>query len=103
MGFTSETRPHREVDIVHSREDAPRSIDLGKIPVDFRRHQEDDAKEDRERGSGDERVRLEVDLDEGIAVRVVVEELLGEVVELGEEGFDGLVEVGALFYRLKGW
>ncbi len=84
---------------IEGGEQAPESIDLRVVAVDFGRDKEHGAQEYGESEPRDQRIRLDIELDNAFATRENFEQSSRQIVELREEGVDGLGEFGAVLDR----
>lgn len=81
---------------VEVRHNAPEAVDLGVIPHDFRANERRSTNEDGDAECKHEGIRLGIDLLQAMDAGAIVKELLGQRVELGKIGLDGLVVVCAV-------
>lgn len=70
-------------------QDAPETIDLRVIPVDFRDDKEDEPQKDGYVKARNQGVRLNVDLLQAVQAPNAVQHSVWEFVELRDEGLDG--------------
>ena len=69
--------------IVECRQQTPKPIDLGVVPVDLRRDEEYRAQEQRYSKGRDQRIRRQIKLFETLQASDILKDLVREVVELG--------------------
>lgn len=101
MGHTRRTRPYRQMDNVEIGQDTPQAVDLRVVAVDLGDNEEDAAQEDGGTETRHQRIRLNVSLFEAIKAADVVKHSMREIVELVNEGLNGLGVDAAVFDGLE--
>lgn len=101
MRHTCGARPYCQVNNVEVRQDAPHAINLGVVAVDLRDDEEDGAQKDGGSKAKHQWVRLNVSLLEAMDAADVVEQPVRQIVELIDEGLDGLRVVAAILDGLE--
>lgn len=88
---------------IEIRQEAPGAVDLRVVAVDLRGDEEDGGQGERDAKAKDERVRLDVDLAQAVEAADVGGDARGELVQLRDEGRDGLVPAGAVLEPSDVW